>query len=387
MKVGGNGAATEYFSKNGGNGLLMPGTEGKIKYTSAVARSYKEELNKRGLADAKRQPLGSQVYFPGIFSSNSSEAAGGNGSAADSTSANGKAGGKDDGEDFFDDWDDAPKKAAPASAKPPQSASGGLPGIGKARPTAAATAAPPKPAAAPKPAARPAAIMSSSNDVSPAGSGTSTPTGTSSTGGVRRLGGLGAIRASGAGGGASGSSSSGGLGGKARLGGVKKAAPAAFNFEEAEKRARAEEERKRKEEAEAIANAAISSATSTKEEKGGEGSKSTAEELARKAVQAAMVSTGNDASPRHNTFDGKQRTAGGTPTSPNSAKKATAQEVERLGMGFGKLGLKAEKVRMQNESDRRGAQSKTQAEDVTYARSKFGGQKGEFAVLTAMDES
>lgn len=75
MKVGGNGNATEFFASHGGNHLLAPSTEGKLKYTSAVANLYKEELSKRALADAKGLPLSSPVHFPGLAASKSTGAA------------------------------------------------------------------------------------------------------------------------------------------------------------------------------------------------------------------------------------------------------------------------------------------------------------------------
>ena len=66
MKVGGNAAAAEFFNKKGGAHLLVPSTEGKVKYTSSVALAYKDELQKRALQDAAGQSLNSPVYFPGL---------------------------------------------------------------------------------------------------------------------------------------------------------------------------------------------------------------------------------------------------------------------------------------------------------------------------------
>ena len=53
MKCGGNGAATEFFTKNGGSHLLTT-QDGKSKYTSRVAGLWKEELDRRKDEDAKR---------------------------------------------------------------------------------------------------------------------------------------------------------------------------------------------------------------------------------------------------------------------------------------------------------------------------------------------
>ena len=368
MKIGGNGAATEFFTRNGGNGLLMPGTEGKVKYTSQTARLYKDELNKRALQDAKGGPLGSPVLFPGIASSAAAaEAAVAAANSARSDTAN--------GEDFFDDWDEDGKKPAPTANKATASATpGGLPGMGRAPRPTATPAAPKLPAA---PQARPAAVpsASSSGNSTPAGRSSPAINGTGGTGGGlgarRAAGGLGAVRASGAG--------AGGV--KGKLGGIKKAPVASFDFEAAEKKAAEAEESKRKEEAEAIAASAEAAASQGAGEAGADG-EAAAEEMARKAIQAAIASTG---SPVNTSFLQSDAASSHNPTSPTTAKgglaaarkKASAQEVERLGMGFGKLGLKAEKLRQQNESEKASARADSEKETPTYARNKFAGQKGE----------
>lgn len=46
MKVGGNGSATEFFTRHGGS-MLLNDSDAKKKYTSRVAELYKEELAKR----------------------------------------------------------------------------------------------------------------------------------------------------------------------------------------------------------------------------------------------------------------------------------------------------------------------------------------------------
>ncbi|BFZ62924.1 ADP-ribosylation factor GTPase activating protein, ER-Golgi transport [Saitoella coloradoensis] len=55
FKVGGNAAATEYFTKNGGAAALQS-TDGKAKYQSRQAVQYKEEIKKRAAHDAKIHP-------------------------------------------------------------------------------------------------------------------------------------------------------------------------------------------------------------------------------------------------------------------------------------------------------------------------------------------
>jgi hypothetical protein len=53
MKVGGNGAAADFFQKNGGQNLLTM-QDGKQKYTSRVAQAYKDELDRKKAEDARR---------------------------------------------------------------------------------------------------------------------------------------------------------------------------------------------------------------------------------------------------------------------------------------------------------------------------------------------
>ena len=51
MKVGGNAAATDFFTKHGGAALLSD-SDTKKKYSSRVAELYKEELARRAKEDA-----------------------------------------------------------------------------------------------------------------------------------------------------------------------------------------------------------------------------------------------------------------------------------------------------------------------------------------------
>jgi ADP-ribosylation factor GTPase-activating protein 2/3 len=55
MKVGGNTSASEFFTKNGGAGVLNS-KEAKVKYTSRPALAYRDELKRRAAIDAKVHP-------------------------------------------------------------------------------------------------------------------------------------------------------------------------------------------------------------------------------------------------------------------------------------------------------------------------------------------
>ena len=52
MKVGGNESATKYFQSHGGTAALAS-KDSNIKYTSAAATKYKQELKTRAALDAK----------------------------------------------------------------------------------------------------------------------------------------------------------------------------------------------------------------------------------------------------------------------------------------------------------------------------------------------
>ncbi|KAI0056382.1 ArfGap-domain-containing protein [Artomyces pyxidatus] len=93
MKVGGNGSATDFFTRHGGSSLLAE-SDVKKKYTSRVADLYKEELAKRVREDAIKFPDG--IAIDGI------EAV-----KAVATPAAGA-----DEDDFFSSWD------KPATSKP-----------------------------------------------------------------------------------------------------------------------------------------------------------------------------------------------------------------------------------------------------------------------------
>jgi ADP-ribosylation factor GTPase-activating protein 2/3 len=61
MKVGGNESATKYFQTHGGTAALNS-KDPKAKYTSSAATKYKEELQRRCVADA-RQYVNYTRYF------------------------------------------------------------------------------------------------------------------------------------------------------------------------------------------------------------------------------------------------------------------------------------------------------------------------------------
>ncbi|KAH9043543.1 hypothetical protein EDB83DRAFT_2639807 [Lactarius deliciosus] len=211
MKVGGNGSATDFFTRHGGSSLLND-SDVKKKYSGRVAELYKEELTRRVKDDIAQFPNG--IVVDGVDTSKS---------AAQPTAAA-------DEEDFFSSWDKPAPKAKPASPPPKPAAP---PSIG--RTVSAPASASPSPAPV---AAAPRTVTSSSlrsNSSAAASARTLTSSSTSSTGT-----GVGAAR-------------------PAKKGlGAKKAAP--VDFAEAERRAAAEAERIRqlgydreREEAEALA--------------------------------------------------------------------------------------------------------------------------------------
>ncbi|KAN0063572.1 ADP-ribosylation factor GTPase activating protein, ER-Golgi transport [Thecaphora frezii] len=353
MKVGGNAAASEFFNRKGGSQLLNPSTEGKVKYTSSVAQAYKEELQKRALQDAAGQSLNSPVYFPGLAAAAPAVSAASNGGAA---------GGDDD--DFFDEWD-KPAGTTAATAKP--------------KPAPALAAAKPAAAPAPKPVASPRTVTSSSLRATGLGAGrkglgavsrsssasstpgTTTPTGASASGSATP-----AARPA-------------GRAGKLGLGVKKAGAP--IDFDAVERKAKEEE---------AAVRLAAEQAKQQQEKEAEEAKKAgeaaEAERIAREAVQAATS---------------KLKGEGGAASSSSSAAAAVAgaglkgaggfgqgDEVDRLGMGFGRLGMKANAHQAKLAAERAAAASRNASasadsdgangggsDDVSYARQKFASQK------------
>lgn len=341
MKIGGNGPAFDFFSRHGGGAYLAPGTESKSKYTSATARAYKEELTKRTQEDAKGGPVGARVAFPGLSLGSGTSAAAGAAAAG--------AKGPDE-EDFFDDWDKPEGAKQPTVAAAAPSAPTAVPSIGMRRPNPAVAAA----------VSPGLASGGSSGFSTPERS--STPTTTSSrtlnartgaTAGSRK-GALGATKVSAA----------GGVGGSKKLGGVKKAATP-INFEEAERKAREEE-----------AKAKLLEEQALKEKESFE----QAEAMAKAAIQAATASQAAHQS--HTAANGSSE-----PRSPprggvnSSGPKRSSQEVERLGMGFGKLNMGAQRVAalQQKSKGAAGAAAANTFDEPDYARAKFSSQKCEYS--------
>ncbi|WFD07645.1 ADP-ribosylation factor GTPase activating protein, ER-Golgi transport [Malassezia vespertilionis] len=191
MKIGGNGAASDFFAAHGASALLAPSTEGKAKYTSQAAQLYREELKRRSLQDAAGLPLTAAFVLPRV----------GTAAGARNAQPNGDM-------DFFDEWD---KPAAHIqSVELPVEAS---------VPPMEAVLTPGAPEPAPAPAARP--ITSAALRAQGAGAS------------ARRSVALGAVR--------QGNSLLGAKPGKLGLG-VRKT-NAAINFDEAERRIKEEQSR------------------------------------------------------------------------------------------------------------------------------------------------
>ncbi|KAH9968327.1 hypothetical protein BGW80DRAFT_1339115 [Lactifluus volemus] len=193
MKVGGNGSATEFFTRRGGSSLLDD-SDVKKKYTSRVAELYKEELARLVKDDVAQFPSG--IVVDGVDTSKTSVQPAG------------------DEEDFFSSWD------KPASPKPNATSSPSdtpaPPSIGRTVSAPGSTSPPASASAAPR------TVTSSSLRAKT----------TSTAGGVRTL-----TSSS-----TSSTSTSAGVARPAKKGlGAKKAAP--VDFAEAERRAAVEAER------------------------------------------------------------------------------------------------------------------------------------------------
>ncbi|CAD6924742.1 unnamed protein product [Tilletia controversa] len=348
MKIGGNGAATEFFNKHGGGSLLQPKTEGKVKYSSSVAGAYKAELAKRALEDAGGLPLSSAVSFPGMASAASAAAAAAAGNGA-------KAGGAGNDDDFFDDWDKPAKPAASTSSSSAAPEAPVLPGIGVVARSSAAPApaspqldSPSSGTASPRPKA-PTVTSSLSLQSS---SSSATRSGARSLGAVRSAGGaggskLGAVR------------TAGGAGGK--LGGVvKKGGAGSINFEEAERRALEAEEKRRVLEAEAERE----TDSRTKAEKAAVAAVAAArEEIATKQAAAAATTSA-------------QKAAIVAKAQANPLAERSERETDRLGMGFARLGFAQAQVAAQAAAEKSAAHGAQEDDpESTYARNKFSAQK------------
>lgn len=348
MKVGGNAAAAEFFNKKGGAHLLAPSTEGKVKYTSSVALAYKDELQKRALQDAAGQSLNSPVYFPGLAVPTTEKAA---------PSASAKSG-SGDPDDFFDEWD-----------KPATSTKAAQPAAPASVPAPAAPKSAPAPAAAPKTVTSASLRASSSaarktlGAVSRTSSASSTPGTTTPTGTGPTTTGAPAATARPA------------RAGKLGLGAKKAGAP--IDFAAAERKAKEEEaaraaEAKAAEEAEAKARE-VQKASEQQAE---------AERIAREAVKAAVGKTAAPSSPASKSGAAGARSGAAATPDAFAAAKANG-DMDRLGMGFGRLGMKANAHQAKLAAERAAAaannasatDSDAGGDEPSYARNKFASQK------------
>ena len=346
MKVGGNAAAAEFFNKKGGAHLLAPSTEGKVKYTSSVALAYKDELQKRALQDAAGQSLNSPVYFPGLAVASTETAA---------PAASVKAGGGSE-DDFFDEWDKPASAAKPAAPAPVKAA----PALKPAAPAAVPKTVTSASLRASSSAARKTLGAVSRTSSASSTPGTATPTGTGPT----TIAPAATARPARAG----------------KLGlGVKKAA-APIDFAAAERKAKEEEatraaEAKAAEEAEAKAREAQKANEHQAE----------AERIAREAVKAAMGKTAAPSSPASKGGAAGARGAAATAAAtPDAFAAAKANgDMDRLGMGFGRLGMKANAHQAKLAAERAAAaannasatDSDAGGDEPSYARNKFSSQK------------
>lgn len=306
MKVGGNGAASDFFAANGGSALLAPSTEGKVKYTSQVAQRYKEELHRRAVQDAAGLTLMAPFAFPGAVEA--------------STAAK-----KPSDMDFFDEWESA--TATPAADSPVPE-----PALPIAETPLAETVSAPAPA--PAPAASPT--------TAPARPATTTLRTSVHPGAARggaRGSALGAVRA-GAG--------SGTLGARpAKLGlGVRKTSTL-VDFDEAERRVKLEQEQ------------AVQAAKEAKD-------KAAQEELEKSRLQEQLAQKQKQSA----ALDAKAMEAAKVPAKP-AMKSNTG--VDRLGMGFSRLGLA--QARTNAALQTKGAKTTSDTEESSYARQNFASQK------------
>ncbi|KAI8251566.1 ADP-ribosylation factor GTPase-activating protein glo3 [Colletotrichum sp. SAR11_239] len=321
MKVGGNESATKFFQQNGGTAALNS-KDPKTKYQSSAATKYKDELKRRAARDAQEYP--NEVVI------------------TDATEADASTPSGEPDDDFFSSWD--------------------KPAIKKPTPPISRTATPPTVGRTPSPflnanngakdIARSSSPLSKTDgDNKPAASRVTTSAALRKTtaGGPRKANILGAKKAP-------------------KLG-VKKVNADVIDFDEAEKKA--------KEEAERIEKL---------------GYDPEAEEEKKAASKVDSISAPTPTSPK-----------GGYGSSSHSRQKSNA-EVERLGMGvtrlgFGQVGgpkgaaapkkaaaggfgsvgpIKAASEGMTSKFENTGTSSLTAVadNDETYARNKFGAQKG-----------
>lgn len=324
MKVGGNGAASDFFAAHGGSALLAPSTQGKEKYTSQVTALYKEELHRRALQDAAGLGLNAPFAIPGVAPAGSAKGAKG----ADL--------------DFFDEWDTPATSSATAPAAAdtvPVTADAASPSIASPALTQTSIPAPP---ITETPLAQPAAVQAPRPVTSAALRG-------AGAGAGRRPGALGAVRAT-------NSPSLGAKPGKLGLGVRKTGAAANFDFDAAERRVK--EEQAQAAEAARAAREAQAAADAAAEEAAQRAATARAQEPAAAPAPAPRV---EKPSPKAN---------------PN---------VDRLGMGFSRLGLaqarnqaalkKAADAKKESLAGTWCVTHVADAEETNYARTKFASQK------------
>ncbi|GAK62135.1 arfGap-domain-containing protein [Moesziomyces antarcticus] len=347
MKVGGNAAAAEFFNKKGGAHLLAPSTEGKVKYTSSVALAYKDELQKRALQDAAGQSLNSPVFFPGLAAPAADKPA-----VAAKTNAGGG-----DMDDFFDEWDKPAGAAKAPAAKPAPAVAAPV-----VRAAPALAAAPKTVTSASLRASSSAARTKTLGAVSRTSSASSTPGTTTPTGnGPTSTAPAAAARPARV--------------GKLGLGAKKAGAP--IDFAAAERKAK-EEEAARAAEAKAAEEAEAKARESQKASE----QQAEAERIAREAVKAAVGKAGTPASPASKAGASGARSAAASAPDAFAAAKANG-DMDRLGMGFGRLGMKANAHQAKLAAERAAAaannatatDSDAGGDEPSYARNKFSSQK------------
>lgn len=285
MKVGGNESATKFFRANGGSAALNS-KDPKTKYTSSAATKYKEELKRRAARDAEEYPNEVVITETGDTS-------------ADGSST--PAGEPED--DFFSSWD----KPAIKKPTPPVSRTATPPVVGRTPSPFLAAGSNGKDIAR---SASPLSKVETADDAKPAT--TAAPT-------ASRITTSAALRKTSATGGAAGPKKANILGAKKvgpKLGAKKLGASAeVIDFDEAEKKA--------KEEAERIAKL---------------GYDPDAEEAKPAAKAGSSLSSASGSGILSPTPVSPTSARGGYGSASHTREKS-ASEMERLGMGIGRLGF------------------------------------------------
>ncbi|EXJ83258.1 hypothetical protein A1O1_06877 [Capronia coronata CBS 617.96] len=341
MKVGGNESATKFFQSNGGSAALAS-KDAKVKYTSNAANKYKEELKRRAARDAEEYP--NEVVITDESSTTPADGA--------STPAGEPA------DDFFSSWDKPtikrPSNPPSRSGTPPVASRTASPFLTAGNATNGSAARPKSPSPLASAAAdaehalpAPAAIRTTSSSAIRKGP---------SAGGVgaKRTNVLGAK--------------------KTQKLGAKKVTGEEIDFEAAEKAAKAEAERI--------------------EKLGYDPDAEKAEQLSKNKPIGFGATTVEASAPTATSKPG--------PASSNPAHARSPSEIERLGMGVGRLGfgqVGANKAAASTAPAPRklgfgsvGASKAPVDDDAEqYARQKFGTQKGissdEFFGRNAFDPS